>query len=264
MRPCRWLTFFLAGSAACGAVDADVEAGDSAVQVFDASGSEDAGRQSERDADATLRDVEAGSDAGLALADAASISEASVDAGQVVIVRPQCMDSDAPYNPSAPGTALDSFGTKGYVIAGGVRTEDRCDAMGNLVEAECAKQFGCSKGGACAPSWMPTGYATTSQHDCLGMCSEGVCSLPCPRNGESLTLLAGDSPDQVRLVTASLSLQCPRSTGCTSAGALGTRQTLTSVSPRPACNDILAWQFSSIMLSDGCLYLGCRIERRPP
>jgi hypothetical protein len=260
-QPLFWLLPYLV---ACAAADRESDERDAAAQAADASPLADTSTQDEPALDAATSQGDGRSDAAPALSDASAPRDASVDAAAQVIIQRECVDSDSPNNPSTAGVVLDALGVKGRATGAGEMIEDRCDAMGNLLEAECAKQLGCSKPGPCAPTWMNTGFVTSSQHDCLGMCADGVCSLPCPKSGEALTLRAGDSPDRVLLIGTAVRLLCTRLGACSTAGALGSRQMLTSVSPQPACSDPMAWQFSTLMLSDGCAYASCLIERLSP
>jgi hypothetical protein len=189
-----------------------------------------------------------------------------------------CTDTDTVFDPNAfgdPYTSAEAI-EKGTATGTNGAFEDACDDDGNLVEHSCETQLACGSGGnangdssgACAPRPHLTGYVWPTTIDCLGLCMDGACDVPCPDAGTTLaiTSVALFSPNY--LLDASswgVRYQCTRDDTCTAPlPADGEQLTVVSLPPRdevqPDCRTAFTNTSAPLVLSDGCNYFDCFAE----
>jgi hypothetical protein len=186
-----------------------------------------------------------------------------------------CTDSDAVAATTfgaTPNVDLQTI-THGTTIGINGTFADECDAQGDLLEQICETQFGCGTSGradaggaadaACAPQHHPTGYVEQRVVDCLGMCADGVCNIPCPLAGDELTVTEVVSTAQQYELdsgTAGLRYSCTRGACAVPAASVGDVLTVVSVAEpddlRPDCR-VFADPSAPLTLSDGCTYMYC-------
>jgi hypothetical protein len=188
-----------------------------------------------------------------------------------------CTDSDAVAATTfgaIPNIELQTI-TKGTTTGINGTFEDSCDEHGDLMEQICATQFGCGASGraggaadaACAPQHHPTGYVEQQIVDCLGMCSGGVCNIPCPVPGDELTVTAAVSTAQQYELdpgTEGVRYSCTRGACAVPPASVGDVLTVISIAQPddvyPDCR-MFADPSTPLMLSDGCIYIGCSAQK---
>jgi len=190
----------------------------------------------------------------------------------------ECSDSDAP----PLGTFGDASPTgaqllqKGTTVGNDGSYEDACDDEGNLIEHVCettlacngARGIGGSSGAACAPTQQPTGFVTQHLIDCLGLCVDGTCEVPCPEPHDQLTVVAIDSSTgehELDPGIEGLRYVCVRDACLAPPVAVGDVLDVTSVAApddvRVDCREPFGDTVSPLVLSDGCNYVGCSARR---
>jgi len=189
-----------------------------------------------------------------------------------------CTDTDTTFDPNAfgdPYTSAEAI-EKGTTTGTNGAFEDACDDGGNLVEYSCETQLGCGSGGnangdssgACAPQPYLTGNVWPTTIDCLGLCMDGACEVPCPADGTALTITSVDLFSTSYLLEASslgVRYQCTRDSACTAPLPTdGDQLTVVSSPPRdnlqPDCRILSTNVSAPLVLSDGCNYLDCFAE----
>jgi hypothetical protein len=189
-----------------------------------------------------------------------------------------CTDTDTTFDPNAFGDPYTSAATieKGTATGTNGAFEDVCDEDGNLIEHSCETQLGCGSGGnangdssgACAPQPHLTGYVWPTTVDCLGLCVDGSCEVPCPADGTTLTITSVDLFSPSYLLEASslgVRYQCTRDNTCTAPLPTdGEQLTVVSSPPRdnfqPDCRTAFTSVSAPLVLSDGCNYFDCFAE----
>lgn len=174
-----------------------------------------------------------------------------------------CSDDDLPQSFSDYTTPL-QYVKKGTTTGTNGTFEDRCGDGGVLIEQMCAQSFGCfaPPGADCAPRNMPTGMVIEQPVECFGMCMDGVCIVPCPEVGDSLTVSFSGQLYELK-ADGGPSYLCRRDDACPLMQAASQVLTVTRGVPEGlpsqprSCLMTFAPEYEPLQLSDGCNYFNC-------